>query len=80
MSPEPSVDVLRKYIESRFGKAVAADEPIIGSVVDSLGVMDLVEFVETTFTVRLPDIELTTENLKSVNAIAGLIGRLKQAA
>jgi acyl carrier protein len=42
-------------------------------VIDSLGVMELVEFVEREFAVKLEPWEITEDNLGSVRAIARFV-------
>ena len=44
-------------------------------IVDSLGVMDLVFFIEETFGVTVGDGELTPENFDSVNNLAAFVHR-----
>lgn len=47
-------------------------------IVDSVGVMDLVSFVEETFVVTVDDHEITPDNFDSVNKLAQYV-RSKQA-
>ncbi len=47
-------------------------------IVDSVGVMDLVSFVEETFAVTVDDHEITPDNFDSVNKVAQYV-RSKQA-
>ena len=42
-------------------------------VIDSMGVMELVEFLETTYQVTPADSEVTEENFGSVSAIARFV-------
>jgi acyl carrier protein len=44
-------------------------------IVDSLGVMELVLFIEEKFGVKVEDEELTTDNFDSVNKLANYIQR-----
>jgi len=44
-------------------------------IVDSMGVLELVEFVEQEFAIRVSDDELVPENFKSVEQIAGFVSR-----
>jgi len=44
-------------------------------IIDSLGVMHLVEFVEQDFAVRVEQHEVTPENFDSVRKLAGFIRR-----
>jgi acyl carrier protein len=44
-------------------------------IVDSLGVLDLVEFVTQEFQITVEPAELTPENFDSIEAIARYVGR-----
>ena len=44
-------------------------------IVDSLGVMDLVFFIEETFGVTVEDHDLTPDNFDSVNKLADFVQR-----
>lgn len=50
-----------------------------GGIIDSVGVMELVAFLEQDFELSIEDDELVPENLDSVNNLCGFIAR-KQAA
>lgn len=43
-------------------------------VVDSMGVMEVLTFMETEFGVAVPGEDLTEENLGSISAMAGYLG------
>ena len=57
------------------GEAALLDAGII----DSTGVLELVEFLETRFDIRVSDEELLPENLDSVNRIVDFLGRKLRA-
>ncbi len=44
-------------------------------IVDSMGVAEIIQFIEEEFALNLPDEDITEANLGSVNAIAAYIGR-----
>ena len=44
-------------------------------VIDSTGVLELVEWIEETFEIKIDDTELVPKNLDSVNLIAAFIER-----
>jgi len=44
-------------------------------IVDSIGVMELVAFVEENFSVKVDDLDVTPENFDSVNRMAAYIRR-----
>ena len=42
-------------------------------VIDSMGVMQLVTFIEESFGVTVQDEDITPDNFRSINSLAGLI-------
>lgn len=67
--------ILAEYISKEL--AIGRKEPIGANedlfargVLDSLGVMRLVLFIEETFNLKVPDQDLVLENFKDVNTIA----------
>lgn len=44
-------------------------------VIDSTGVLELVAFLEETFGLTVADADIVPENLDSIAAIAGFVGR-----
>ena len=44
-------------------------------IIDSTGVLELVEWLEDTFDISVEDDELVPENLDSVNALASFVAR-----
>lgn len=48
-------------------------------IIDSLGVMELVEFVQQTFAIQLDQHEVTPENLDSVAKLAAFVRRKRGA-
>jgi acyl carrier protein len=53
------------------------DAPLMGKVIDSHGVVELVVFLQERFAIRVEDEEVTTDNLDSVNkAVAYVAGKL----
>ena len=49
------------------------DDLIIAGLVDSLGVMRLISYVEQQFNIYVPPEDVTTEHFRSISAIAGYI-------
>lgn len=78
-------DKVRDYIIENFlfgdAEPLADDAMSLldGGIIDSVGVMELVAFLEQEFGVKVADEELVPENLDSVANLVGFIGR-KQAA
>jgi acyl carrier protein len=72
---------VRGFIEENFLfrediSDLAEDESLLESgVMDSTGVLELVAFIETEFSVQMADAEIIPDNLDSIAAIAGYLER-----
>jgi acyl carrier protein len=70
---------LRRYIGVELAPnattaALADDAPLIeGGVIDSMGIFELVSFVEREFGVQIADEELVLDNFRTIGTIARLI-------
>ncbi len=51
------------------------DQPLMDTVIDSHGVVELVVFLQERFDITVQDEEVTTENLDSVNKAAAYVAR-----
>lgn len=51
---------------------------IESGIIDSLGLIRLIEYLEDTFSVKIPDEEVLAENFESISAIVELITKLKK--
>ena len=75
-------DRVRQFIIQEFmhGKGELKDDrPLFKSgIVDSLGFITLLAWLEKTFEISFEQKELNLEELNSVNAIAGLIKKKKE--
>lgn len=75
---------VRSFLSDNFPlgadpSALAADASLIESgIIDSTGVLELVDFLEETFSIRVEDDELLPENLDSIASIVRFVER-KQA-
>jgi acyl carrier protein len=58
-----------------FGRSEALndDVPLLGNVIDSTGVIELVVFVQERFTIAVDDEEVTTDNLGSVKNVVAFV-------
>lgn len=54
---------------------ITDDTPLYEGIVDSLGLIDLVAFLEKQFGVRIEDTDLSSDNFQTVMAIAQLVDR-----
>ena len=53
------------------------DDLIASGIIDSLGIMHLIGFLERTFGIRIPDEDFVPENFSSVKVIASFVSRSK---
>ena len=76
---------LKTYIEQNLmpddgNRTVGYDEPLIDrGVLDSMGLMNLIAFLEERAGVRIPDEEVLLENFATINAIVATTDRLRSA-
>ena len=57
-------------------RTLSDDESLLDSgVIDSLGILDLVAFLESEFRVIVNDDEMDTENFRSIASLAELVDR-----
>ena len=73
-------DKLKAYIRSEIIKnkdyPLQDDEPLItGGLVDSFSLVHIAVFVENEFGIKIPDTDLTIENMDTVSALASRISR-----
>lgn len=72
---------LRDFIEENFlymrpDFELQNDQSLMSNgIVDSMGVMEMIQFLEEEFGVEVSDEEITEENLGSLDAIAGFVAR-----
>lgn len=71
-------DEIRRFIIEKFllnsGDNLDDDIPLIETnTVDSVGILEIVGFIENHFGLKVEDEELTAENLDSINKIARFI-------
>jgi len=74
-------EVLARYIENEIlnGRAVASvsedDDLLASGLVDSLGVMSLILFIEREMGVDVPPEDVTIENFMSISTIEAYLAR-----
>jgi acyl carrier protein len=79
MTEAQILDRTRAWVRENFLYAspdwVLHDEdPMLGSgVIDSVGVIELVEFLQQTFSVKIPDVEITERNVGSLAAVGRFV-------
>jgi acyl carrier protein len=76
---------LRKFIQDTFGprlgeKSLRDDDSLLDAgVIDSVGIFELVGFLQGTFGITIDDTEIVPEHFESVNTLAAFV-RGKQAS
>ena len=73
-------DAIRRFLADNFplvdAASVDADCSLVeAGVIDSTGVLELVDYVEATFSIRVSDEELVPENFDSIAALVGFLAR-----
>ena len=79
-------EMVRGYIVENF--LFGDESPLTGDaislldegIIDSVGVMELVAFLEQDFDISVEDDELVPDNLDSVSNLVGFVGRKLAAA
>ena len=78
-------DVLIEYIQTQLlaGQGhvnLSPEDDLLGSgLVDSLGMIQLLAFIEEKFEIQIPPQDMTIENFMSVEDISQYLSRLKAA-
>lgn len=80
MTPTAAADQIRAFVLEKFPQAKKrslsdSDKLLESGIVDSLGILDLVAFLESDFKVQITDDELLPENFQTVEAIAEFVER-----
>ena len=76
---------IKTFIEDNLvrdtrNRTVGFDEQLIDrGVLDSMGLMNLIGFIEEKAGIRVPDDEVLLENFASINAIVATVDRLRGA-
>lgn len=70
--------ILENFMIGRPAEELGDDDSLLDKgIIDSTGVLELVNFIESNFGFSVADEELVPENLDSVNRIADYIRRKK---
>jgi acyl carrier protein len=84
-SPTEIVDRTRTWVRENFlymrpNWKFGDDDPLLGSgVIDSVGVIELVEFLQSAFPFKIADEEIVEQNLGTLNAIGRFVHAKCQA-
>lgn len=70
---------IRTFLTTEFlfgdDASLSQDTPLLGSVIDSQGAIELVAFIQQRFNIAVEDEEVTIDNLASVKSVVTLIER-----
>ena len=71
------IKFIQENLLSKKGEIeLSAEDDLLGSgLLDSMGVMRLVGFVEETFSIKIPPEDIVIENFMDVKSITNYIGR-----
>ncbi len=74
-----TASTIREYINDELlvadGASLRDDTPLWGGVLDSVGLMQLITFIEERFEVEIADDELTSAHFGTISDIAVLVDR-----
>jgi acyl carrier protein len=77
---------IRRFITDNFplggsGSELAGSDSLLEvGVIDSVGVLELIEHLESTYDFQIPDADVLPENLDSIDAISRYVSRRLDAA
>jgi acyl carrier protein len=67
--------ILKNYIEDQLMKGSMSgvddnENLLVSGIIDSLGVLQLISFIEERFNIEVPDEDVTIDNFQSVQSIS----------
>ncbi len=81
MALESNREIVRNFIKKNLARRQEhleisdQDDLILNGIVDSLGLIKMVNFLEERFSLQLGDEEITPENFESIDSISILLDR-----
>jgi len=69
--------ILEKFPQARGQQLSDTDTLVAMGILDSLGVLDLVSFIEQRFSIGMTDDELVPENFQTIERIAAFVASKK---
>lgn len=73
--------ILENYLFTADDSALANDDSFLKKgIIDSTGILELIQYLNDELGVTVQDSEMTPENLDSVNNIVTFVGRKQKAA
>jgi peptidyl carrier protein len=76
---------IRRFISEELvsgdgSRSITDDTPLWEGIIDSIGLVELVGFLEREFGIRIPDTDVTADNFRTVAAIERLVARRADGA
>ena len=72
--------VIKEYLEDDEDEEITYETELIsGGIVDSFSMVSLKRFLENKYEIQIPDADASPEAFDSVDKIAALVDRFKQA-
>ncbi len=72
--------VIKEYLEDDEDEEITYETELIsGGIVDSFSMVSLKRFLENKYDIQIPDADASPEAFDSVDKIAALVDRFKQA-
>ncbi len=78
MARNDDIEAIRRYLTERFGDEAARlgeDTPLLGEILDSIGVLSLATHIEDTWGITVGAHEMDPANFGSLGGIAEFISR-----
>jgi acyl carrier protein len=77
-------NILLEYIKKELAvgskRNIQMDDDLLSAgIIDSLGVLQLVSFIEDQFNIQMPDEDVVLENFQSVNSLANYLDNFQKA-
>lgn len=73
-----TADQIRDYIQRTFGKAVSDGDSLLDSgLLDSVGIFELVSFLEETFAIKVEDEAIIPEHFETVALVAAFVEKVR---
>lgn len=73
------IDPVRAFVRREFlydaDAQLTDDAPLYPDLVDSLGIMELVDFLEETYGIEIEEQELVVSNFSNLGTVASLVER-----
>ena len=68
---------IRNYLSEEFlfgrSETLNEDTALLGNVIDSQGVIELISFIQQRFKIEVEDEEVTTDNLATLKTVVALV-------